>query len=136
MRKCKCYIAACEDEISGKGAPRRTRIYPIAAVNGALNYFKFTFSRKVFAQITCYEDIGAGITFTRIKNGEISPWNFLSPFLINGVLFYDKRQLYHLFSLKKSPFYFWKIIVLGFYGVVKTMVSFKVVVTLPPCTHI
>ena len=27
MRKCKRYMGVCEDEIGGKGAPRRTRAY-------------------------------------------------------------------------------------------------------------
>ena len=44
-----------------------------------------------------------------------------------------KRQLYYLFCLKKILFHFWEKNVLGFYGVVKTMISFKVVLTLPPC---
>ena len=63
----------------------------LAAVNGALNYFKFTFSRKVYVQITCYKGqrvsskkfLDDEITFTRkfqylrqIKNGKISPWKF------------------------------------------------------------
>ena len=45
----------------------------LAAENGALNYFKLTFSQKVYVQITCYKRLSissknfldAGITFAR-----------------------------------------------------------------------
>ena len=48
-----------------------------------------------------------------------------------------KRQFYYLYCLKKTLFHFWEktffLILLGFYGVVKTIVSFKMVLTLPSC---
>ena len=43
-------MAACEDEIGGKGAP--AGLMPIlAAVNGALNYLKFIFSQKCISSL-------------------------------------------------------------------------------------
>ena len=71
-------MSACEQEIDGKGAPRSptggTLIVPmLAAVNEALNYFKFTFSQKVYVPITCYKSqsisslnfVNVEITFAR-----------------------------------------------------------------------
>ena len=46
LKKCN-YVPACEDPIGSKGAP--VELEPIlAAVNRVLNYFNFTFSRKIY----------------------------------------------------------------------------------------